>query len=113
MGIPIVELGNDKWHVNVMQKVPLSRDRDNVNSSYLGRIRAYVLNAKFDELVTDEDKGANWVTEAMAKADKKAFKGVMKARFGDKFVSRSVRDTGSAKEAFSKGFNIIEGGLLL
>ena len=24
MGIPIVELGDDKWHVNVMQKVPLT-----------------------------------------------------------------------------------------
>ncbi len=39
MGIPIVELGDDAWHVNVMQKVPLSRDRDNVNPSYLRKVR--------------------------------------------------------------------------
>ena len=29
MGLPVVETG-DKWHVNVGQKVPLNRDRDNV-----------------------------------------------------------------------------------
>src|SRR5437899_12208262 len=50
MGIPIVELGDDKWHVNVMQKVPLSRDRDNVNPAYLRKIRVGVLNDKFEDL---------------------------------------------------------------
>ena len=31
MGLPVVETG-DKWHVNVGQKVPLNRDRDNVQA---------------------------------------------------------------------------------
>jgi hypothetical protein len=34
MGIPVVELSDDKWHINVMQKMPVGRDRDNVNPSY-------------------------------------------------------------------------------
>lgn len=66
MGIPIVELGDDPWHVNVMQKVPLSRDRDNVNPSYLRRVRTGVLNAKFEDLTESEEAGAAWVRDAVA-----------------------------------------------
>ena len=33
MGLPVVETG-DKWHVNISQKVPLNRDRDNVRPAY-------------------------------------------------------------------------------
>jgi hypothetical protein len=44
MGIPVVETG-DRWHVNVMQKVPLNVDRDNVPPSYLALIRTVVVEA--------------------------------------------------------------------
>jgi len=88
MGIPIVELGDDKWHVNVMQKVPLSRDRDNVNPGYLRKIRQGVLNAKFGELTTAEDAAAVWVRDAVSspKSSDDAVKHVMGVRFGDKHV---------------------------
>jgi len=111
MGIPIVELGDDKWHVNVMQKVPLSRDRDNVNPAYLRKIRVGVLNAKFDEL-NEDDAGAMWVSEAAGntKSSDQAVIHIKNLRFGEKAVTRDVRDIGSAKEAVSKGFVIIEGG---
>ena len=111
MGIPIVELGDDKWHVNVMQKVPLSRDRDNVNPSYLLKIRVGVLNAKFDEL-HEGDAGSTWVRDAMGnmKSTDEAVKHVVVLRFGKNVVSRDVNDIGSAKEAVSKGFRIAEGG---
>jgi hypothetical protein len=111
MGIPIVELGDDKWHVNVMQKVPLSRDRDNVNPAYLRKIRVGVLNAKFGELDKD-DAAATWVSDAMGntKSTDEAVICVKNLRFGEMAVTRDVRDIGSAKEAVSKGFNIIEGG---
>ena len=41
-----------------------------------------------------------------------AVKHVMTTRFGEKHVSRDVRDKGSAKEAVSQGHNVIEGGAL-
>ena len=98
MGIPIVELGDDKWHVNVMQKVPLSRDRDNVNPAYLRKIRVGVLNAKFEELGKD-DSTATWVKEAMGSPNSTddAVKHVIKARFGAKAVIPDVNDVGSTK----------------
>jgi hypothetical protein len=113
MGIPIVELGDDRWHGNVMQKVPLSRDRDNVNPAYLRKIRVGVLNAKFDEL-DQEDAAATWVSEAMGntKSTDEAVIHIKNLRFGEKAVTRDVRDVGSAKEAVSQGFTVIEGGAM-
>src|ERR1035437_9111474 len=112
MGIPIVELGDDKWHVNVMQKVPLSRDRDNVNPSYLRKVRTGVLNVKFGELTDKEEAAAAWVRDAVSspKSSDEAVKHVMAARYGENHVSSSVSDIGSVKEAVSKGFNIVQGG---
>jgi len=43
MGIPVVET-NDTYHIDVMQKVPLNSDRDNVTPSYLQKVRTAVLN---------------------------------------------------------------------
>jgi hypothetical protein len=114
MGIPIVELGDDKWHVNVMQKVPLSRDRDNVNPAYLRKVRTGVLNVKFEELKDVEAAGASWVRDAVssAKSSDEAVKHVMNARFGQNHVTASVSDIGSVKEAVSKDYSIVHGGSL-
>lgn len=114
MGIPIVELGDDEWHVNVMQKVPLSRDRDNVNPSYLRKIRVGVLNAMHEKLESAADAAAAWVRDAVGspKSSDAAVKHVMNTRFGKDHVSRDVNDKGSKNEAVSKGFNVLEGGAL-
>jgi hypothetical protein len=115
MGIPVVELGgDDAWHVNVMQKVPLSRDRDNVNPAYLRKIRVGVLNAMHEKLKTADDAAAVWVREAVSspKSSDEAVKHVMITRFGDKHVSRDFSDKGSKNEAVSQGFTVLEGGTL-
>ena len=39
-GIPVCRLGDDKWDVNVMQRVPLNIDRDNVPGSFRQELRA-------------------------------------------------------------------------
>jgi len=112
LGVPIVELGDDKWHVNVNQKVPVSRDRDNVNPSYIRKVRVGVLNAKFAELKGEEAATAGWVRDAMSneKSSDDAVQHVIKERFGEDIVTRSVSDIGSAKEAVSHGKKIVEGG---
>jgi hypothetical protein len=118
MGIPIVELGDDKYHVNVMQKVPLSRERDNVNPSYLRKIRAGILNIQV-EVLTQEDFTASWANDALSipkdsehTVKDEVVRQVMKARFGDNHVTRSVSDVGSVREAQSKGTIVVEGGAL-
>jgi hypothetical protein len=59
MGLPVVETG-DRWHVNVGQKVPLNRDRDNVKPRFLQAVRVAVLNAAYDLLATEEEVTAGW-----------------------------------------------------
>src|SRR5215831_20248504 len=59
IGLPVVETG-DRWHVNVGQKVPLNRDRDNVRPAFLQAVRVAVLNAAFDLLTSEEEATAGW-----------------------------------------------------
>ena len=54
MGIPVVETG-DRYHVNVLQKVPLNADRDNVPPAFLRDVRALVLNEMATDLTGEQE----------------------------------------------------------
>ena len=53
LGIPVVET-EDRFHVDIQQKVPLNRDRDNVTPGYLRDVRTAVLNATAHMLDGDD-----------------------------------------------------------
>ena len=112
MGIPIVETG-DAWHVNIMQKVPLSADRDNVTPAYLAKVRALVLNAMAED-VTPEMASEAWVRDAAAHvaAVPEAVTAVMTARFGNKRVSYDPSDPEANKLAVAAGYTVVHGGSL-
>jgi hypothetical protein len=116
MGVPVCELEDDKWHVDIQQKVPLSRDRDNVTPAYLRKVRAAVLNAKVDDL-TEADSTAGWVAAAAGapEATDSALTRLVKTRWGGKEVVLPDRnDPGATNEATSKGAivltNAVTGG---
>ncbi len=112
MGIPVVETG-DKFHVNVLQKVPLSLDRDNVPPSYLRQIRAEVLNATH-ELLDEEDATAVWVDDALSHDDveEDAVDSVMTDRFGVKRAVYDPSDPEANNRLVSQGYTLIHGGSL-
>ena len=62
MGLPIVETG-DKWHIDVRQKVPPNRDRNNVRPGFQRTVRTLVLNEMSDRLTAD-DANDVWVRQA-------------------------------------------------
>jgi hypothetical protein len=112
MGLPVVETG-DRWHVNVMQKVPLNTDRDNVTPSFLRDLRAHTLNEAAD-LLDAEDAKAAWVTEALT-ADKttaEAVEAVLDQRFGSKRVAYDPSDREANGRAMSEGYAVIHAGSL-
>jgi len=114
MGIPVVQLdGNDRWHLNVLQKVPLNMDRDNVTPAYLRELRVAVLNAMADQL-TDEQATDVWVTEASedARCSPEAITAVVEKRFGELRVSFDPSDPEANALAFSKGYTVIPGRTL-
>jgi hypothetical protein len=109
MGIIVVETG-DKWHVNILQKVPLNSDRDNVTPAFLQQVRVLVLNAMHAEL-TEADAGAKWVKAASddARVEEAALSTVLHQQFGDKLVSYDPSDTGANNRAVAAGFTVLHG----
>lgn len=111
MGLPVVETG-DKWHINVGQKVPLNRDRDNVRPAYVQAVRVAILNAAFDLLTTDEEATAGWckLAGADARCSNDAIKHLIRLRFGEKVAAPDPSDT-EAMKAFQAQGGVIVAGL--
>ena len=108
MGIPVVEI-DIAFSINVDQKIPLNKDRDNVSPSYLKKLKTYVLNHTSSDL-TDEQTKSSWVTEALEEADAEAVKDVISSRFGDDAVVYDPTDLEANKKAFADDVNVITGG---
>lgn len=112
LGLPVVET-EDRYHVRVFQRVPVSLERDNVPPSYLRRLRAVVLNETASKLSTEE-LARSWVTEATTdtRIEPEAVKAVVTARFGAGAVSYDPSDKGSNAKALSHGVQVVHGGSL-
>lgn len=107
LGIPVVE-HDGKYHLDVMQRVPLSETRDNVPPAYLRELREYVLNATHD-LLLPEDSHSVWVADALPEASPEALRSFVKARYGDKVVVRDNGHPEATKRAMADGYAVIEG----
>ena len=111
MGLPVVET-SDKWHVNIEQKVPLNRDRDNVKPAFLQAVRVTVLNAAHDLLTVDDEATAGWckLAGADARCSDDAIKHLIWLRFGEKVAAPDPSDT-EAMKAFQAQGGVIVAGL--
>jgi hypothetical protein len=109
-GIPVVELEN-KWHVDVQQKIPLNIERDNVNPSYHKAICVAVVN-EMHRAIQEEDANAPWVRSALANPsiNDAAVRTVVKARFGDRVASFDPNDPGANRNATADDVTVVPGG---
>lgn len=109
MGIPAVETG-DYYHINVLQKLPLNIDRDNVPPSYLQTLRVLVLNTIYD-LLPDESSNDDWVRAATSdkRCSDQAVNKMLTARFGEKRASYDPSDPESNMKVVSMGYTLIKG----
>jgi hypothetical protein len=110
MGIPVVELEGDAYHVDVQQKVPVNMDRDNVTPGYLRKLRVEVLNHTRD-LLTKEDTQAAWVTDALTHDDiaDEAVNTVLDHRYGKKRAIYDPSDIEANQQLVSEGYAVIHG----
>src|SRR5262245_30139654 len=110
IGLPVVETG-DRWHVNVGQKVPLNRDRDNVRPAFLQAVRVAVLNAAFDLLTSEEEATAGWCKLAGSdpRCSDEAIKHLVRLRFGEKVAAPDPSDIEAMKRFQSQGGTIVVG----
>lgn len=109
MGIPVVATG-DKYHVNIMQKVPLNVDRDNVTPAFLQTIRSLVLNETFDQIDVD-DVNTDWVRAATSdnRCSDEVITKAMDLRFGEKRVAYDPSDPEANNKAFAQGYTVVHG----
>jgi hypothetical protein len=112
LGLPVVGT-NDKWHVNVAQKCPLNKDRDNVPPRYLKAVRTLVLNAMYDRL-TEADANEDWVRQASSSQDcsPDAIRKVLTLRFGDKFAAFDPNDKEAGKNFVAQGGKLVYGPMM-
>lgn len=112
MGIPVVETDTG-YRVNVLQKIPLNMDRDNVTPAFLRALNAHVLNHVHDNL-TPEAASSAWVQDAAGNslATKDAVKAVVVKRFGEHAVVATPNDPIANANAAASGFTVIPGGAL-
>jgi hypothetical protein len=110
MGIPVMDLGDDPYHVNVMQKVPLSMERDAVTPGYLRDVRAAVLDHMHEKLSTEQARG-KWASDAIEESvNPEAVKTLVAKRFGEKAVIYDPSDREANNIATARGFTVISGG---
>jgi len=110
LGLPVVETG-DKWHINVLQKVPLNMDRDNVTPGYLRELRVAVLN-EMHPAIQGDDTTADWVREAAADArcSDEATTTLITERFGERRASYDPSDVEAVNRLRSQGYTIVPSG---
>jgi hypothetical protein len=110
LGIPVCETG-DRYHYDVMQRIPLSLDRDSVNGPYLRAIRAEALSVAIPTL-SSEDVRKHWVSEAIGapSVEPAAVKAVINIRFGDNAVAADPSDREGEKLSASQGRQVVHGG---
>jgi hypothetical protein len=110
MGIPVVELSDDPYHVNVMQKVPLSMERDSVPPSYLRDVRSTVLD-HMHGMISEEQARGKWAVEAVeGSMNPDAVKAVVVKRFGERNVILDPSDREANNIAVAQGYTTIPGG---
>lgn len=109
MGIPVVESG-DKYHYNVLQKVPLTLDRTNVTPAFLRAVREAVAQEMLHDLDA-EDANASWVREAVASptATRELVTTVFEHRFGKDAVVYDPSDKEANMRAMGDGKIVVYG----
>ena len=112
MGIPVVETENG-YRVNVLQKIPLNMDRDNVTPAFLRAVQAALLN-NVHEQISAESAAKPWAQEAAgdARATNEAVKSVIVKRFGERAVVANPADPIANANAAAMGYAVIAGGSL-
>ena len=108
LGIPVVESDID-YNVNVLQKVPLNKDRDNITPSFRKTLCTEVLNNCFKDLSKEQVKNG-WVTDALEDAKPEAVNDVISKKHGEDAVVFDPNDPEANHKAYADGREVIHGG---
>lgn len=108
-GIPVVDT-SDTYHVNVMQRVPLNRERDNVTPAYAKLVRALTLNEMHSKM-PEEEFTKPWVAQAVThdKVEGTAVNSYLDAKYTTNRVTFDPSSPESNSAAFASGTMVVFG----
>jgi hypothetical protein len=111
LGIPVCTT-DFPWDVEVLQKVPLTLDRESVSPAFLRKLGVHLLNGMYEQLTTVESVTAPWVRLAASSPDcsELATKHVNRVRFGEKAVAYDPSDPEASMRAMAEGYTVVHGG---
>lgn len=110
MGIPVDTLACP-WHVEVMQKIPLSIDRSSVRQGFVHDVEQRAAELMADQMDEEQARGG-WVSKALEfMHDDEAVRSIVKTRFG-KAVVYDPSAPESNKLALDAGYKVVHGGEL-
>jgi hypothetical protein len=112
LGIPVCDT-DWPWRLNVMQKVPLNMDRNEVTNAFRRALQVAAMNALADTL--DAEQAASpWATEAIgdSRIQLAALKQILIQRFGERAVVAVPGDPVANATAEANGSQVIHGGAM-
>ena len=108
MGVPVVST-DIRWSIDVHQKVPLNRDRDNVTPTYKREVCRMVAEAMREQLTVDDANGwANPVLEDSKASDDVLIK-LLDEKFGRERVTFDPTDPEANTKAGLNGHAVVYG----
>lgn len=109
MGIPVVEI-DLPWTVEVMQKVPVNADRNNVTAGYAKDLAVLVVN-EMHKFLKPDDASLPGVQAALSdsRISNEAVTTIVQHQFGEKCVVRAPGDPEANAKAFHEGFTVVPG----
>jgi hypothetical protein len=110
MGIPVVEI-DLPWTVEIMQKVPLNADRDNVTPGYAREVTVLVVN-EMHTFLKPEQAALPAIQEALTdeRIVPEAVKTVLTHQYGEKRAIFDPSDPEANNRLVAEGFKLIHGG---
>jgi hypothetical protein len=108
LGVPVVA-SDVPWHLNVHQKVPLSRGRDTVTPAFLRTLHAAVLEVTAD-LLDQQAARASWVHQGLADVSAPVLRQVVHLIHGADAVIADPSHPEETKRAVHEGRHVVYGG---
>ena len=110
MGIPVQTI-DCPWDVDVMQKIPMSPQRNAVQEAYLNRIYAEVLNGCHGSLQGNEF-GSQWVKRAIEhpRVGPEAVRATVEGRYGSADAVFATLDQDANRRASDNGYEVVNPG---
>lgn len=112
LGVPVQTIQQEiSWHIDIRQKIPQTTSRDIISDKYLQNLYSVIAKNTLD-LITEDNVGSNWISEALKKTDKETSEQLLEKIYGTSKVAVESKNHRSNEMAMENGYVLIKGSSL-